>query len=372
MAWYSDEEYVFRKDCGEKKSVAASSHKQRTHCGKGGRVKFPSDFMTKKERNSMNGECVSYKLGEPMTWDEFKALPEELKKEYIQKIREKFNAPNTAIADMLGCNRKTLGLYLADLKLDRGAGGPGVWDEEGFKEWVHSEDNHTDESVVEPSDTDIEIQPMSWDKFKALSTEEKNAYLARIREIFKANDKAIAEMFGISSHFFSKALHAHNLESSRSLGGPNRKWDIDKFRRWAFPTEYIIEDREAEKIAEVGAEDREAEKIVEAAIEETPVVEPSETVCEAPEAPVSESQELIDNCLSEVMEDVQKLERAEEVNEYACIDLCCDTESEHTPCAIPNNGSMNFECEADRALATLQMLLGNSKVKLKVEWEVVE
>ena len=49
MAWYTDEQYEMIRDSREKKSIAASAFKQKTHCGKGGRVKFPSDYMSKKE-----------------------------------------------------------------------------------------------------------------------------------------------------------------------------------------------------------------------------------------------------------------------------------------------------------------------------------
>lgn len=46
MAWYSDEEYAYRQDCKEKAITARSARYKRTHCGKGGAVKFPSDYMT--------------------------------------------------------------------------------------------------------------------------------------------------------------------------------------------------------------------------------------------------------------------------------------------------------------------------------------
>jgi hypothetical protein len=45
----TDEKYVLLTDTREKKNVARSAGKRRTHNGKGGRVRLPSDHLTKKE-----------------------------------------------------------------------------------------------------------------------------------------------------------------------------------------------------------------------------------------------------------------------------------------------------------------------------------
>lgn len=140
MAWLSDEEWELQQDCREKKSVAASAHKQRTHCGKGG-CKLPSDFMTKKEIKAMNGECVKYaSLKGPMNWTEFKRLPGDLKKEYVLSIRERFNAPNNAIADMFNVSPTCISKYFKCLGLVMSSHEAAKsrwkeWDEQGFNVW---------------------------------------------------------------------------------------------------------------------------------------------------------------------------------------------------------------------------------------------
>lgn len=45
----NDEKYVFINDCAEKKRTARGIHNKRTHAGKGGKVIFPSDYLTRKE-----------------------------------------------------------------------------------------------------------------------------------------------------------------------------------------------------------------------------------------------------------------------------------------------------------------------------------
>ena len=62
----TDEKFVFVSDVAEKKRTARGSHNKRTHCGRGGTVRFPSDNMTRKELSKMNGEVKSYRMNDPM------------------------------------------------------------------------------------------------------------------------------------------------------------------------------------------------------------------------------------------------------------------------------------------------------------------
>lgn len=156
MAWYSDEAYTMIQDSREKKSIAASAFKQRTHCGKGGSVKFPSDYMTRKELKSMNGECIKYaSLKKPMTWEEFKALPDDLKVEYIKSLREKFNVPDTVIAEMFDVRKNTLCNWFKCLGLSKGVGsgnGKKTWNQDGWLAWYSG----ASPDAVKPSETPVE------------------------------------------------------------------------------------------------------------------------------------------------------------------------------------------------------------------------
>lgn len=98
MARMSDEKYEYIQDVKEKRFTARSSHNKRTHIGKGGSVRFPSDSMTKKQREAMNGECKTYRLNDPMSWDDFKDMPDDLKVMYIKQLRSKFNVPDEELA----------------------------------------------------------------------------------------------------------------------------------------------------------------------------------------------------------------------------------------------------------------------------------
>lgn len=160
MGWMSDEQWSMVSDSIEKKRIAASAHKQRSHCGKGGSVKFPCDFMSKKELRAMNGPVEEFNLNKPMSWEEFKDLPDDLKITYIKKLREKFSIPNTAIAEMFGIHSATLCGYLKCLGLGVGKHAGGSvrnWDKDGFAKWCGVADDTEAETVESESKPEVEV-----------------------------------------------------------------------------------------------------------------------------------------------------------------------------------------------------------------------
>lgn len=132
-----DETYVYIQDVKDKKNIARSARNARTHCGKSGSVKLPCDYMTKKEIRAMSGECKSYRLSEPMSWKEFKALPDDIKVTYIKLLREKFGVPDKEISDMFGVDRQTAGRWFRCLGLGLGkaAGGSKDWKKDNWYQW---------------------------------------------------------------------------------------------------------------------------------------------------------------------------------------------------------------------------------------------
>lgn len=132
-----DEEYVFVSDVRDKKTTARSARNQRTHNGRRGRVKLPSDFLTKKELKAMNGEVKSYRLNDPMPWKEFKSMPDDLKVTYVKLIRQRYNPYDASIAEMMGVHKVTFANEMKRLNLGVGKnhGGTRQWDKEGWFKW---------------------------------------------------------------------------------------------------------------------------------------------------------------------------------------------------------------------------------------------
>ena len=151
----TDEKFVFIEDCKDKKRTARGAFNKRTHCGKGGAVKFPSDYLTTKEKKAMNGECKSYRMNDPMKWDEFKKMPEDLQIAYIKAIRQQFNAPDTEITKMMGVTHSWATKYFKKLGLALGKNHKrGHFEKDAWTRWVNGVPqvtcyDETDEATAE-------------------------------------------------------------------------------------------------------------------------------------------------------------------------------------------------------------------------------
>ena len=104
----------------------------------------------------MSGEVKSYRLNEPMSIVEFRAMPDDIKVTYIKLIREKYNAPNTAIATMMGTNKDIMYRELKKIGLADGKKGPKHWDKMGFAEWCYGVPTTKEEPVEEIKEDPVE------------------------------------------------------------------------------------------------------------------------------------------------------------------------------------------------------------------------
>lgn len=165
----TDEKFVYTQDVRDKKITARSARHKRTHNGKGGAVKLPSDYMTNKEIKAMSGEVRSYRLNEPMNWQEFSSMPDDIKVSYIKLLRAKFNVPGTKIGEMLGVCQSHIAKELVRLGLNEGKSRSGrtKWDKEGWLAFVNGvfvqadEDAVPDEVVVEAVTEVEEAEPIT-------------------------------------------------------------------------------------------------------------------------------------------------------------------------------------------------------------------
>jgi len=111
------------------------SDKKRTSYGafhkKGGSksraCSLPSDTLTARQLKERNGKMYTYNLDAPMSWDNFKNLPDDAQRNYIHEICKKYNANIAAFAEMFGAKENAVFAYfkshnLKDI-LSRGAHG---------------------------------------------------------------------------------------------------------------------------------------------------------------------------------------------------------------------------------------------------------
>lgn len=182
----TDEKFVFVNDVKEKGITARSARHKRTHNGKGGAVKFPSDFMTRKEIQAMNGKVERYRLNDPMTWDEFKAMPDDLQRSYIKLLRERFGVPDAKIGEMLGAEKNKISRYFRVLGLQQSGhrSGKKKWDSEGWLAFVNGvpvpaadpvEQTHEEERQLASLEEICEPVPVPVPEIKTLPVREETA-----------------------------------------------------------------------------------------------------------------------------------------------------------------------------------------------------
>lgn len=139
MPRFSDEAWDYIQDCKEKKALGNQVRYRRGRNGKGGGVKTASDYMTQKELRALDGEVKTYRLGSPMSWEEFNAMPDDLKKMYIKKLRKNFNVPDEMLATAMGVDIQKFADGMKSIKLSPNKANGYEWydtDEHGrFQTW---------------------------------------------------------------------------------------------------------------------------------------------------------------------------------------------------------------------------------------------
>lgn len=309
MAWYSDEQYEMIKDSREKKSIAASSYKQRTHCGKGGAVKFPSDYLSAKELKAMNGECIKYaSLKQPMNWEEFKKLPDDLKIEYVKSLRKKFNVPDAELATMFGVNKNIVYRHFKCYGLGKGVGSGAkvkTWNRDGWLLWLHG----VEPDAVTPSETPVTEEVVEEDTPVAVN--EDTDIVVNEETVDPADEAAVEEILAFIGEVAA--------EVQKDL----------------YPEDAKEEPKSEEKV---------------------------------PEQKGTDVQKHVDNYFrNEAVKEGYSVTNPEPDVGPGPIAF-----TGHFMPVIPKKGNMSFEYNyADDALATIKCLLSNAKVNLTISWECV-
>lgn len=121
----------FDKDIREKKQIGNSArHKV---VGGGRRARFPSDCLTKKEREALNSEVRSWNTKRVTPWGTYKQMPGDLQKEYLTNMRG-CGATAAWLAAAMGVNLETVrqagkrhGVAFPRGGAETGCCGSGIW-----------------------------------------------------------------------------------------------------------------------------------------------------------------------------------------------------------------------------------------------------
>lgn len=108
----TDERYVYIQDIREKKAIGRGAFAKK--CGsKTGYVGLPSDHLTEAQKRRRNGPVQTYNINRIIRdWTTFKALPDDLKKEYMRGCRNNYGAKVAHVAEAMGVKPATLSNHL--------------------------------------------------------------------------------------------------------------------------------------------------------------------------------------------------------------------------------------------------------------------
>lgn len=94
----------FDYDCLQKKWIGRSA---RQRVGLRRTVTLPSDSLSPLELERKNGPCRVYRLGRPMRMREFGAMPPDLQRLYLRRLRQR-GGSRASVSRMLGITEPQL------------------------------------------------------------------------------------------------------------------------------------------------------------------------------------------------------------------------------------------------------------------------
>ena len=100
----------------QKKRLARNA-KYKKNGSKSRKCTMPSDHLTPAQKRALNGEVQTYSLGRPMRWSEFKTMPDNLKKEYIVSLQQRFGVTDRCLAEMFGVSKAPVAKLRAELNI---------------------------------------------------------------------------------------------------------------------------------------------------------------------------------------------------------------------------------------------------------------
>lgn len=97
----------FDYDAMQKKKIAKGARNKKGSHGSRG-CKLPYDYLTSKEKKGLNSTIMNYDFDIPMSWDDFKSAPNDIKSEYLNYLALEYGVSFGPIAKMFGIAYNTL------------------------------------------------------------------------------------------------------------------------------------------------------------------------------------------------------------------------------------------------------------------------
>ena len=96
----TDAEYLFRQDIKEKKAAGRGRFHKKSGA-KSKKCTLPSDRLTKKQRERLNGKVMTFNPNHFYSWEQFKEFSDDLQLKYINHLISKYDVGTYTISRVL-------------------------------------------------------------------------------------------------------------------------------------------------------------------------------------------------------------------------------------------------------------------------------
>lgn len=86
----TEAEHVFYSDIKEKKRTGYGA-KNKKNGSRSKKCSLPSDYLTRKEKQSLNGEVITWDMKKFYSYDEFKKMPSDIRIRYINSMMTRYD-----------------------------------------------------------------------------------------------------------------------------------------------------------------------------------------------------------------------------------------------------------------------------------------
>ena len=141
----------FDYDVMQKKRLAANRFRNARY--KHGGCRLPSDSLTPAQRKRRDGPMMTYNLNQPMNWDAFRTMPQDLQQQYLDGLHTRFGVGPSDIAkylflrDPAALYRSTTAMGLTVAKRDKNR------DMNSFLAWLRKADEEARAAKAEKEPT---------------------------------------------------------------------------------------------------------------------------------------------------------------------------------------------------------------------------
>ena len=191
----NDVQYCLKQDTKDRKAIGRNA-KYRV-VNKKGRCRLPSDNLTAAQRKKLNGECITMKLNELISYQDFKRLTRTMQREYLQNLEDRYKPRMKDVAIAMDVAPNSMSSYIRkyheDFRFTNIKNSPS-------KAWLDFMNGTIEEDVVEEAEVEEEITETE--------TESKEEYN---RTLVNANHGKVS-FVGDPYAVFAKAVNLFDKE----------------------------------------------------------------------------------------------------------------------------------------------------------------